>query len=185
MAASLAFAGAVEGWSVNYIIRHAWRTRPEFDVDDLRQEAFLVYRKVIDKYSVKATSEKHLMALYKRSLANRIQNIANRSSVRNRVERAAVIDTAETSVMDAIAAEAGVPCPGAGDVQLTLAVHYMEEGPVKQCLQALLAFDGVLPCMSKRKGRRETTDHYLARIAGIKGKKQARGLTTRVKEILT
>lgn len=68
--------GIVEQWALAYCITHEWRTLPEFDRDDLSQEAFLIFSLVCDRYW-EVRDAPHFMALFKICLINRINRLSN------------------------------------------------------------------------------------------------------------
>lgn len=59
----------VRGWALKYIRENKWRFEHLHDVDDLMQDAYLVFLKVCDSYP-RVVDPPHFMSLYKRSLSN-------------------------------------------------------------------------------------------------------------------
>ena len=68
----------MEGWTKMFIQKNLWRVEDRYEFDDLISEAWLVLDKVSKRYI--DVSEKHLMALYKRSFSNRLHDLATESS---------------------------------------------------------------------------------------------------------
>lgn len=59
-------------------IKHVWRVRPMLDVEDLVQEAALVFYRCADKYyPEQCSTPKHFMGLFVMSLSNRITSLAS------------------------------------------------------------------------------------------------------------
>lgn len=59
----------VKGWAFKYIRDNKWRYETINDIDDLMQDAYLVFLKVADAYP-RVVEAPHFMALYKTSLSN-------------------------------------------------------------------------------------------------------------------
>lgn len=68
----------MERWTIRYISKNLWRMHGRYEFDDLMSEAWLVFDKVSRKYI--DVSERHLMSLYSRSLANRLHDLAREST---------------------------------------------------------------------------------------------------------
>lgn len=68
---SLPWEGSVEGYTKNQAIKllNSYN-HLQFEVPELVNEGYIVYQRVLDKYS-SITEPKHLMALYKTALKNR------------------------------------------------------------------------------------------------------------------
>jgi hypothetical protein len=73
------FDGSFKGYAVNLCMRSHWRVARIMEVDDLVQEAYLVFHKCSVKYS-HVTDAPQFMALYKRALANRITDLSLKNS---------------------------------------------------------------------------------------------------------
>ncbi len=74
----------MEGWTRQFIGKNLWRTKSQHDFEDLMNEAWIVFDKVSKKYA--DCTEKHLMALYKRALSNRIHDLAYEATRREFVD---------------------------------------------------------------------------------------------------
>ena len=68
------FGDTVFAYAKKYLLKHAWRTSPMYEIDDLLQEAFLLFAKLVDRY--KFENPEHFMAMWKRVLHNMVVNIA-------------------------------------------------------------------------------------------------------------
>lgn len=55
------------GWTRKFVIQNRWRTETYNDIDDLMQDAHIVFLKVRDKYP-QVTEAAHFMSMYKTSL---------------------------------------------------------------------------------------------------------------------
>jgi hypothetical protein len=62
--AALEFKGPVEGYVVNYVTRNGWKVASSQTRDDLMQDAYIVYARVIAKYPA-VSDAPHLMSLFK------------------------------------------------------------------------------------------------------------------------
>lgn len=71
------WSGSVEGWVVNYINAHLWRVRPQFEFDDLFQEAYVCFAVCCERYPA-VIDPPHFMALFKRTFTNRVVDMSNR-----------------------------------------------------------------------------------------------------------
>ena len=71
--------GPIEGYAVNYITLNLWRVQASCEHADLLQDAWLVYDRCAKKYPDMDTPQ-HFMALFKRALANHVNDLANRDS---------------------------------------------------------------------------------------------------------
>jgi hypothetical protein len=153
--------GPIEGWTVNYLKNQAWRTEPEMDLDDLVQEAFLIFDKCAGAYP-RVTSPSHFMSLYKTSIINRVHRLAGNRSRRKEVhvtgknEEGELVDGLELIPTGFEEQE---------DVEIRLLMEDLP-GPIFRVLKA--AMDGDLEQEFVRsEGIRETTNQFLCRIAEI------------------
>lgn len=80
--------GPIKTWARGFIKNNKWRCDRIYEVEDLMQDAYLVFCKVVDYYpSVREPA--NFMALYKTSLQNEFHNYARQMRDQHRV----VIDT--------------------------------------------------------------------------------------------
>ena len=142
------FEGAVVGYAKNYLAKHVWRVQPLYELDDLLQEAFLLFVKLQDRYTFK--SNKHFMGMWKRCLHNWFVNLALHRTTRR--EESLVEDT---------------PCSNVGKANDWYQHVSEAPEPVKRLIDAVESRKR-RPRRSKRTGNRETTNKYLCRIAGVK-----------------
>lgn len=73
------FAGPIEGYAVNYIRKHHWRVAATMEFEDCKQEAYLIFRRVLRLYP--HCEPKHFMALFKVALLNDMNTWAKRDGV--------------------------------------------------------------------------------------------------------
>lgn len=66
--------GVVEGLAVNMAKRNVWRFHGQLTIDDLVQEAYLIYDKVRKKYETQ--NDRHFIALFKRVLSGKFHDLA-------------------------------------------------------------------------------------------------------------
>ncbi len=64
-------------WASRYCSRQVWRLHNQFDLDDLLQEAWIVFDRVERKYT--DVTDRQLMALYKISMVNHIHSLARKT----------------------------------------------------------------------------------------------------------
>lgn len=84
----------VRGWAYNYIAQNRWRVDGINDIEDLMQDAYVVFLKVADTYP-RVIEPRHFMALYKTSLRNFLLDKARHfERCKNVVDINAVLDTA-------------------------------------------------------------------------------------------
>lgn len=69
----------VKGWARKYIYTNKWRYESLHSVDDLMQDAYLVFLKVSDAYP-RVVQPAHFMSLYKTSLTNALTDKAREYS---------------------------------------------------------------------------------------------------------
>jgi len=65
----------IKGWAFKYIQKNKWRYEHINDIDDLMQDAYLVFLKVADAYP-RVVDAPHFMSLYKTSLRNMLTDKA-------------------------------------------------------------------------------------------------------------
>jgi len=69
------FKGPVEGYSVNFITKNLWRVEAGFQIDDLKQEAYVVFLRCVRLYPHLETPQ-HFMALFKTAWTNHFNDLA-------------------------------------------------------------------------------------------------------------
>jgi hypothetical protein len=72
---SPSWEGPVQGWAVNFIKANKWRCDWVHDKDDLLQDAYLTYLKVVETYP-RVIEPKHFMALFKAAMWNAMHDRA-------------------------------------------------------------------------------------------------------------
>jgi len=65
----------MQKWTETTCRNHLWRVKPDFELDDLLQEAMLVRERVRTKYT--GVSQQHFWALYRTSLIRRFATLSN------------------------------------------------------------------------------------------------------------
>lgn len=92
------FKGPVEGWVVNYVTANYWRVERTHERADLIQDAYLVFRRVADRYP--GVEARHFMALFKTSWTRHFTDLANADTATraetHRAEGSADTDIGET-----------------------------------------------------------------------------------------
>ena len=157
--------GPIKGWAHGFIIKNRWRCDPAFDVDDLMQDAFLLYMKLVDRYPGVRTPQ-HFMSLFKTALHNEIHNYARQMKARKEVVVAPCIQ----------AAEAVAEVPEYTNFGYVLAVLNEAPEELKMALTVLTDSEKRALLTSKpRRGRftrkslvpRENFNAKLSRLAGL------------------
>lgn len=72
------------GWLIAVVKDQYWRVASWYDFDDLVQDGYMVWYRVVQKYEVEAgrvRSRPHLMRLFKRSFINHIHQLAKNKTV--------------------------------------------------------------------------------------------------------
>ena len=140
-------------YAVKYLRRHEWRVRPYVELDDLLQEAWITFEKLKARYEFKSPS--HFMAMWKCALHNLVLN-------------AAQARTRRREVMFSEEANRGGVHKDFDNFEW--ADHLRgAPGPVKQLLRAAASRRGRRPAHRRIGLKRETTNHYLCRMAGLSG----------------
>jgi DNA-directed RNA polymerase specialized sigma24 family protein len=71
------YDGPIAGYVVNFIRKNQWRTARTHEFDDLKQEAYIVFMRVAEKYPDMDTPQ-HFMALFKMAWTNHFTDLANK-----------------------------------------------------------------------------------------------------------
>ena len=154
----------MEGWTRKFIARNAWRVGGLYEFDDLLSEAWLVLDKVSRKYT--DVSDKHLMALYQRSLYNRFHDLAWENSRKSFVEFGYSTDSQDESSFDRLEAP-----PEITDSEM-LAKVIDVGGVVAECYIAVI--EGKISADSGRETHNQRFDRALELPAGTNSARQFR-----------
>ena len=103
----LEWKGVVEGYTKNQSVKFIrnFNKNPLYELEDLMQEGYVLYIKVIEKYK-EINEPKHLMSLYKSTLKNRFNEIANELlELTKRVYVKRVDDEKSENIFDSISSE--------------------------------------------------------------------------------
>jgi hypothetical protein len=165
-----AWEGPIEGWSLKYAVRHVWRVAPEYSVDDLMAEAFLIFKQAEERYAGKAKNGAHFMALYKLCLASHITDLAWKRSKRKEVVKTDAGDD-EVKAFEAVdrrSTDAQI------DAELRMLVQEAPER-IRRVITMLMEYSTGSkdkPQMRRRlDGTRETTNAYVCRLVGLDSNK--------------
>ncbi len=77
------FKGPIEGWTVNYCRKNAWKTQGSQQWEDLMQQAYLVFLRCVNQYP-DVHEAKHFMSLYQRAWTNEMTDMANKDTALRR-----------------------------------------------------------------------------------------------------
>jgi DNA-directed RNA polymerase specialized sigma24 family protein len=170
-----------------YLGRHVWRTLPEYDMDDLLQEAYLVCHRIKSKYP-EMDSREHFERFFLRSLINMMNTLSSKKSRRKEVTDSVLGGEDGASFLEAF-----FDASGAEDRDLAEAEFRMliADAPfhIRKLLEAVWVsgeyrvVDGIRETNSefrersskkrswfrRRGGIRETTNDFLCRRAGLPG----------------
>lgn len=145
---------AYEAFSRKFVAKNLWRVAPEFDFEDLMQEAYVVFLVVQRRYP-QVVDAKHFMALFHTSLRNHVHKLATKRTQRPDH----VLDDAEARIF-AIETDDFI---GEMEVQMLL-----EDAPipVRAYVERLLEAEE-RPQYEVKDGVRETSRQFMARIAEV------------------
>ena len=83
--------GDVEVYAKKFAQRNVWKVMPILDADDLTQEYYFVYLKVVEKgYTFR--NKTHFMGLFTTSIRNKTITLANKRTRRNEVAADGLVD---------------------------------------------------------------------------------------------
>ncbi len=141
----------VLGYATKYLARHAWRVKPQMELDDMLQEAYILFMRLVERYDFATPS--HFMAMWKRCLHNEVNNWAGR---RTKMRHEYVSDKMLNDLPDR-----GSDNDAAWD-------QYVSEA--SGCVGKLIAATKTRirrPRRRRSDGTRLTTNEYLCRFAGV------------------
>jgi hypothetical protein len=139
-------------WMLFTVKKNYWRVSPWIELDDLIQDGYLQYQRVLVRYP-DATHPAHIMRLFQRCFINYLHDIATKR-------------TRELAIMQALPPLE--PIPNNTDALLALA-----KAPplIRQFLHRVMTDDAACAELRKpylRKGtHRETVNERLCRVAGV------------------
>jgi DNA-directed RNA polymerase specialized sigma24 family protein len=158
---SMPWDGPIKGYAINFIEHVAWMFANRCEPDDLLQEAWVVYWKVSEAYP-HISKRKHFMALFKSALRNHFINY-NRK-LKRFPDVVSLADGGDGEGGDS--SEMLPPVTdGLAAAEQRLFRDFAPE-PVRNVIKQLC--EGELPLRYEwRDGVRETTNEFLARVAGV------------------
>lgn len=152
--------GPIEGWVVNFISKSVWRVSPQFDFDDLYQDAYLLFLVCCDRYPT-VIEAPHFMRLIQTCLRNHVHDLASARTNRSEIS---MIQMGPGGEEVDIASLRGERCEKMDQLMLDLALEDAPES-VRKLVQELVDAPK-RPRKKRRLGVRETTNEFLCRIAG-------------------
>lgn len=143
--------GRVAGYAKNYLVANSWRVRSKLDVDDLMQDAYLLFRELNAAYTV--FSSRQFMALWKRALENRLLNHAKRAATTSCDPLPESLSKEDRAILDV-------------DWRLDTQSAPFE---VKVLLHSVARRTRKIRALSRKQklAKRETTNQYLCRVARL------------------
>ena len=170
-------SGELYGYAVRYLSRHVWRVRPEWELDDLLQESYLLLLRLQERYG--DASPMRFMAIWKRSLRNWVNNLAGRRTAHREVALPCIIDgPSELDLNQGCRLQSrcersrtmGYPkLVQAANCHLPAWERHEQEAPgeVRQLLHQVHIGRKRPHRVERRTGRRLTTNEYLCRYAKV------------------
>ena len=73
------WAGAIEGWTINFVTRNLWRTVPQHDFDDLYQDGYIFFVICKERYP-DVVDPQHFMKLFQSCLRNHVHTLSSQRS---------------------------------------------------------------------------------------------------------
>lgn len=145
-------------WLYRTAQKNFWRVSSWYDLDDLVQDGFVQYNRIVNKYP-HITARAHLMGLFQRTYINHIHDLAKRRSRLIEYPESSLIRDGEQGspfdIPDLPASDLLAKAPEV--VHRLLAVVQTEEG--RRALRALYRV--------RSGGTRETVNQRLARLTGL------------------
>lgn len=153
--------GSVERWALRYCLQNEWRTLPEFDRDDLFQEAYFIFAMVCERYW-QVNEARHFMRLFQICLRNRINRLSNdrtRRFAKGDVPMACLNagDDEETVLHEGSA-------PGLQEEMVDHISMVADCDPIQQLFTQLVDAEAPIRYRRYKNGARETTNEFLCRV---------------------
>lgn len=157
---SPSWEGPLEQWAVKFIKRNQWRCDKIYDFDDLKQEAYLIFLRISEKYP-RVVEARHFTGLYKIALSNWFHDRAAYMKRKNHHHIYLGVDALELCLNQVGELQ------HAGYLNLVL-----EEAPqeLRLALMLLIEHPDTLRSMIKPKEPRENLNMKLRRILGLNEK---------------
>lgn len=146
------------GWIVKTIRENYWRVADYYEFDDLVQDSYLVWKKIVDRYP-DVTEPKHRMALFKTAFRNHIHDVSKKRTLY--VERYTLEADMPVSMETLREGDDGSQDPNAG-----LIVSQLPD-KLKNMLARLCTEKRNYPYRRYLDGTRETFNERLCRLAGL------------------
>ena len=159
------------GWLYRTAQRHYWKVASWYDLDDLIQDGFLHYARLVQKYP-DVEKPQHIMVLFKRTFLNHIHDLAKRVW-RSPTETAALDlnfgqDVPQARSEDAVWDRLLVDEMDNATFEVAL-IHAPE--PIRKVLELLMSVEGRRKLCAlyryRRGSLRESFNQRLARLTGL------------------
>jgi len=158
----------VLGYAKNYLAKHVWRIRPQMDLDDALQEAYILFMQLVDRYDYE--NPKYFMAVWKIALHNSVCDWVQRRTQSREVRLSLRMLEWLPKQLPKRSTDNAIDNERISDalVASTAWEHHVEgaTGYVRQLLDAVRSRP-YRPRRRRRGGCRLTTNEYLCRFAGI------------------
>lgn len=157
----------VRGWIYNTARKNYWRVPPWYDLDDLVQDGYWHYARIVTRYS-DVKSRAHMMALFKRTYLNHINDLSKKATKYPQINAGDLVERSpglfsENAFWDCIMWDEG-NMDWAG-------LAAMAPEPIRDVFRLLSSDDGIRRLRShyriRRDGTRETFNERLCRLIGI------------------
>jgi DNA-directed RNA polymerase specialized sigma24 family protein len=153
----------MKNWLFKFAWNNYWRVASWYDLDDMVQDGYLVFYRVLEKYRGKVQNRAHLMRLFQVSYANHIHNI---SIKRTRTPEVLFEDLAPNPEVRERIMDKVLQSNDDAEMALVLAGAPRE---VRAVIAGLEAADGATlrKPYQRRKGQRETQNERLCKLGGL------------------
>ena len=88
--------GPVAGYAHNFTSKNYWRVSRIMEMEDTRQEAYVVFLKVKKAYGSKIDNGAWFMSLYKRALSNRFNDLSDKNTAVSAEAMGAIVPDSKT-----------------------------------------------------------------------------------------
>ena len=148
----------VRGWTFNTIKQNYWRVAHYYEFEDLVQDSFIVWKRIVDRYP-DVTDAKHRMALYKTAFRNHIHDLSKK---RTAYVSACLLEADSDTPLAALREDAD----GSQDPNVGLLFAQLP-GKLQTLLKRLCDERRRYPNRLRLDGTRETINERLCRLAGL------------------
>jgi DNA-directed RNA polymerase specialized sigma24 family protein len=152
--------GPIEQYAMKFALKSVWRVQPDADLDDIMQEARILFLRCSERYWPEVETPQHFMALFKMSLMNKVINMANARTRSSRTR------------MGSITEQTPGTYEGYDRVEVNDLIASKKPEAIERLIRQLVKAKMKQRPIRKGKGPhyrrlRETTQQFLARVAHL------------------